>query len=234
MSSFNREKIKEILMPIVMQAYETKDSNLDIRKNTLDIFSASIDSAIRGISLQEWESQERQRQIQKTLQNQIGELHQKVLGTLEGVSDLGVSQVVDLEGNGFIAEVKNKHNTTKGNHKIAIYDDLADRLANKDENTIAYYVEILPVNGKSYDKPFVPSDNRTRNRRKENPRIRQIDGQSFYTKITGNPNSLNELYWLLPDIINEILREKYGINQNTEDYIDQSEFDNIYNRKSKD
>ena len=32
MSSFNREKIKEILMPIVMQAYETKDSNLDIRK----------------------------------------------------------------------------------------------------------------------------------------------------------------------------------------------------------
>ena len=79
-----------------MQAYETKDSNLDIRKNTLDIFSASIDSAIRGISLQEWESQERQRQIQKTLQNQIGELHQKVLGTLEGVSDLGVSQVVDL------------------------------------------------------------------------------------------------------------------------------------------
>ena len=65
MSSFNREKIKEILMPIVMQAYETKDSNLDIRKNTLDIFSASIDSAIRGISLQEWESQERQRQIQK-------------------------------------------------------------------------------------------------------------------------------------------------------------------------
>ena len=29
-------------------------------------------------------------------------------------------------------------------------------------------------------------------------------------------------------------REKYGINQNTEDYIDQSEFDNIYNRKSKD
>ena len=126
MSSFNREKIKEILMPIVMQAYETKDSNLDIRKNTLDIFSASIDSAIRGISLQEWESQERQRQIQKTLQNQIGELHQKVLGTLEGVSDLGVSQVVDLEGSGFIAEVKNKHNTTKGNHKIAIYDRLGN------------------------------------------------------------------------------------------------------------
>ncbi|MDE9474992.1 Eco47II family restriction endonuclease [Xenorhabdus bovienii] len=230
MSTFDKDKIKEILEPIITQAYEAQSTESDLRRNTLDVFSASIDSAVRGISLDEWKEQERQRQMQKTLQNQIGELHQEILGTLDGVTNLGTGQVVDLEGDGFIAEIKNKHNTTKGNHKIAIYDDLQSRLDGKDEDTKAYYVEILPKNGKSYDRPFTPSDNKTNERREEDPRIRQIDGQSFYEMVTGNKNALRELYELLPVITTEIINEKYGKDQNADDYIDESEFDHIYKK----
>ncbi|WP_010129810.1 Eco47II family restriction endonuclease, partial [Haemophilus sputorum] len=67
-------------------------------------------------------------------------------------------------------------------------------------NTVGYYVEILPVNGKTYDKPFTPSDNKTKTRRPENDRIRQIDGKSFYERVTGNPNALEDLYKMLPEV----------------------------------
>lgn len=230
MPTFDKEKIREILEPIVSEAYDAQTTESDLRRNTLDVFSASIDSAIRGISIDKWKEQERQRQMQKTLQNQIGELHQAILGTLDGIRDLGVGQVVDLEGDNFIAEIKNKHNTTKGNHKIAIYDDLENRLQGKDRSTKAYYVEILPQNGKSYDKPFTPSDNKTKKRRNENSRIRQIDGQSFYTLVTGNENALRELYSLLPEVTTEILNDKYGKKQNAKDHMDIKEFDHIYKK----
>lgn len=227
---FKRDKIKNILLPIVKSAYESETTDKDLRKNTLDIFSASIDSSVRGITLDEWRVQEKQRQIQKTLQNHIGELHQEILGTFDGVESLGVGQIVDLSSDQkkFIAEVKNKHNTTKGNHKNAIYDDLQACLKGKDNDFIAYYVEILPKNGRVYNEPFTPSDNVSKENRVENERIRKIDGQSFYTLVSGNENALKELYVLLPELVCEILKEEYGIERDFNNYIDLEEFEYIY------
>lgn len=236
MATFDRLKIKEILTPVVKAAYTSQgaEAEADIYRNTLDIFSASLDSAIRGLSAEEWLIQEKQRQIQKTLQNAIGTLHQGILGTLDGVENLGVGGIVDLksETKHFIAEIKNKHNTTKGNHKVAIYDDLAKVLSDRDDpETVGYYVEILPVNGKSYDKPFIPSDNKVGERRPINELIRQIDGQTFYEKVTGNPHALRELYELLPELCVEILQEEYGLRRNASDYKNMEDFDRIYGSK---
>lgn len=228
--SFDRERIKEILRPILISAYQAEISETDLRKNTLDVFSATLESVIKGISFDEWLEQEKKRQIQKTLQNQVGELHQKILGTLTGVQDLGVGGVVDIECQEklLIAEIKNKHNTTKGNHKIAIYDDFQTVLATKPINTTAYYVEILPKNGKKYNREFTPSDNRTSQQRPPNQYIRQIDGQSFYELLTGNPNALRELYVLLAQVASEILSEEFNLTLNYQDYINEAEFNIIY------
>lgn len=120
--SFDRQKIKNILKPILLSAYQTEISEQSLRQNTLDVFSATLESILKGISFDEWIEQEKKRQIQKTLQNKVGDLHQKILGTLSGVQDLGVGDVVDIisQEKSLIAEIKNKHNTTKGNHKIAV------------------------------------------------------------------------------------------------------------------
>lgn len=235
MSTFDREKVKAVLLPIVKEAYESQDSSSDLRRNTLDVFSASLESALKGITFEEWLEQEKKRQIQKTLQNHIGDLHQKILATLEGVEDLGKGQILDLKSvqKKFVAEVKNKHNTTKGNHKIAVYDDIENVLNNMPDGSIGYYVEILPKNGKFYDKPFVPSDNKAKERRPENDCIRQIDGKSFYEKVTGNPNALRELYLLIPDIVVEILKEEYQIERSANDFIKEDEFDIIYGKLSE-
>ena len=231
MPTFNKDNIKDVLRPIVKKVVELNNKKIDLGKNTLDIFSAVIESSIKGLTIQEWEYQEEQRQKQKTLQNQIGEKKKKILGTIHGVEDLGVGSVIDLKGNGWIAEVKNKHNTTKGNHKVAVYEDLKSQLGN-DENTIAYYVEILPKNGKSYDEPFVPSDNKKHSTLPKDERIRRIDGKTFYAKVTGNPNALRELYAMLPVAIAEIMEEDYGQKSNTSSQLlDFKQFERIYGKQ---
>ncbi|OAV04953.1 Eco47II family restriction endonuclease [Moraxella catarrhalis] len=232
--SFDRQKIKNILKPILLSAYQTEISEQSLRQNTLDVFSATLESILKGISFDEWIEQEKKRQIQKTLQNKVGDLHQKILGTLSGVQDLGVGGVVDIisQEKSLIAEIKNKHNTTKGNHKIAVYDDLKSVLSSKPEITTAYYVEILPKNGKKYNKPFTPSDNKTSQQRPANEFIRQIDGQSFYELLTGNPNALRELYILLAQVASEILSEEFNLTLNYQDYINEKEFNVIYGKNN--
>lgn len=226
--TFDRKKIKEILIPLVKETLSTDGDKIDLRRNTIDVFSQSIECLILDISREEWEKRELARQKQKTFQNKIGELHQRILGTLDGIQDLGTGGIVDLKGPGFIAEIKNKHNTTKGNHKVAIYDDLANCLASSSENTIGYYVEILPKNGKSYNVPFTPSDNKTKQRRPENQNIRKIDGKTFYAIVTGNPNALEELFHMLPKITYEILKEEFKQDRNISNVLSKDDFDFIY------
>ena len=97
MSTFDRNKLKGVLLPIVKSAYDSQDSSADLRRNTLDVFSASLESALKGITFEEWLEQEEKRQIQKTLQNHVGDLHQQILATLDEVEDLGTGQVLDLK-----------------------------------------------------------------------------------------------------------------------------------------
>lgn len=214
MNVFDRSKVKEVLKPIVESTYKAQKEEQNIYANTLDCFSAAIDASIRGITLEEWIESEKQRQAQKTLQNKIGDFHQKILGTIEGVTDLGVGGVVDIicENKKIVAEIKNKHNTTKGNHKKSIYDDLLSVLE-RYEGYTGYYVEILPKNGKSYNKPFAPSDNTTKTLRAESKYIRVIDGKSFYKMVTGSDNALKELYSLIPELTAEILKESFDISR---------------------
>lgn len=231
MSIFDRDKIKEVLKPIVQSTYEAQQQEKDIYSNTLDCFSAVIDSSIRGLTLEEWKESEKQRQAQKTLQNKIGDFHQKVLGTLDGVEDLGVGGIVDVRNDGrqIIAEVKNKWNTTKGNHKKSIYDDI-ESVLDSHEGYTGYYVEILPKNGKAYDKPFSPSDNTDSSSRVTRDDIRVIDGKSFYKIITGEEGALEELYSMLPELTSEILEENYDIQRNADDVKGDDVFPELFNK----
>ena len=104
--TFDRNKIKEILKPLVKDALDDKGEEKDLRRNTIDVFSQALECTVLDISKEEWEKRELTRQAQKTLQNKVGELHQKILGTIDGVTDLGVGEIIDLKGPGFIAEVK--------------------------------------------------------------------------------------------------------------------------------
>jgi len=199
--------------------FKQVDHVLDVARNTsnkaeerlftnmIDPFSALFDAMCQGISLEQWLEQEKSRQTQKTLQNALGGFHQEILGSIPGWESMGTGNVFDLKNEKMkiIAEVKNKYNTTKGNHKVAIYDDLAEQLKTKYKGYLAYYVEIIPKDKAVYNKPFTPPDNRTHKRRPAREDIRVIDGKSFYGLAAGDPEAIKKFYNALPIVIEELL-----------------------------
>ena len=189
----------------------------------MDCFSAVVDSVILNITIEEWLELEEQPQTQKTLQNIMGDIHEAVLGSSGEWESLGVGEVVDLvnHNKNIIAEIKNKYSTTKGNHKVKIYDDLDDLLSRPKYNDYTgYYVEILsPTRSKVYDIPFAPPDNVTGTNRRENSHIRKIDGRTFHALVTGKNDALDQFYYALPSIVAEILTEA-GLINNEKERID--------------
>jgi hypothetical protein len=211
---FPNAAVQALVTALVHQVTQSLPAkNTDLYKNKVDPFSALIDSMLQGIPLSRWLTQEKMRQTQKTLQNCIGSFHQSVIASFNGWDDLGTGNVVDIRNikGKIIAEIKNKFNTTKGNHKIQIYRDLETELTKADYHGFCgYYVEIIPSGSGAktiYNKPFVPSDN-TKNGQRVVPRedIRLIDGRSFYQIVTGAENALAQLYEALPQMIRIALK----------------------------
>lgn len=231
MSVFNREKIKNILKPIVENTHNARiNKDLDVYRNTLDCFSGVFEASVLGISMDEWMKLEKHRQNQKTMQNSIGLLHQQAMGTIEGVIDLERGNVLDIrcDEKRIVAEIRNKHNTTKGNYKTKVYEDIEKVLKNNVGYT-GYYVEVLTSKGKRFNKPFTPSENSDDNstaglprdkqikrkvvKKPENENIRHIDIRSFYELICGNENAVKELYSLIPELTAEILNESFDLQR---------------------
>lgn len=186
-----------------------EDAEARLYTNVIDPFSALFDALRQDISLTQWLEQEKSRQIQKTMQNSLGDFHENIIGAMPGWEKLPVGHVIDVRSmeRKVIAEVKTKHNTTKGTDKKSIYDNLKSQLDTPDYGGFtSYYVEVVPKRREPYDKPFTPSDNITHTRRPENQKIRVIDGRSFYKLASGLPDALKMLYEALPTVIGDILK----------------------------
>ncbi|EKD33361.1 MAG: Type II restriction enzyme (Eco47II Sau96I) [uncultured bacterium] len=180
------------------------DAQVKLYKNVIDPFSALFHGMTRSISFKDWVEQEKARQTQKTMQNAIGDFHQKILGAIPGWKNLGAGGGLDVVSKKMkiVAEIKNKYNTTKGNHMVAVYDAVKSTLKiSACIDYTGYVVEIIPKGKKPYDKPYTPSDNKTKKRRPSNKKIRVIDGKSFYTLATGRKHALQELFEVLPQVI---------------------------------
>lgn len=194
------------VVKVIEMAEQEADSNL--HKNVIDPFSALFHGVTHAITYKEWIEQEKARQSQKTMQNAIGDFHQEILGMVDGWANFGSGGGLDImnKQEKIIAEIKNKFNTTKGNHKVEVYDAIKAKLKTKEyENFLGYYVEIIPKSKNKYDKPFVPPDNKTKKRRPANKNIRVIDGVSFYALATGRKHALQELF----EAVSHILVDEY-------------------------
>ncbi len=172
-------------------------------RNVIDPFTALFQMQLLGIQPEDWPLIEQNRQIEKSLQNEIGKFHQRILGEISGWKNLHTGSVVDLvcEQRRIVAEVKNKHNTLKASDQAGLYDKLHDLVRKKGQSFAgftAYYVEIIPKTTTRYDTPFTPPDNTTGTRKAEDMLIRRIDGASFYALVTGQHDALQQLFHALP------------------------------------
>lgn len=178
----------------------------DPYKSVIDPFSALVDAAVQGVSLEEWMEQEKSRQIQKSLQNSVGEFHQNVIGAMPGWENAGIGGNFDVinRKKGIIAEIKNKYNTLNSGGLINLYNTLASHLDYGDKKGYtAYYVAVITKTRTPFDKPFVPSKRGTPMAHRED--VRAIDGRTFYDIASGEDGALRKLYDALPEVLEQIL-----------------------------
>lgn len=146
----------------------------------------------------------------------MGNFHQKLLSRVNGWK-IPALNFVDLisEENKIVAEVKNKHNTVKKSDLKAVYDELQSAVLHKTSKYhgyTAYYVTVIPASTKRFIKEFTPSDNETNTQRQANKQILEIDGYSFYALVTGEQEALNQLYQILPTVIQALVADQKAPN----------------------
>lgn len=212
------DKLFNAVHMLLEKAHEAKVKSTEkFGRNIIDPFSAMFEMSGFEINYDTWIKSETTRQAQKTLQNHVGSFHQTILSCSENWLDLKTGKVIDLhsEKNKIIAEVKNKYNTLSGGKLSDLYFSLESLVMPKTnvyKGYTAYYVTIIPKTGKRYNKEFTPSNNKEGKKCTSNPLIREIDGASFYSLVTGHENALEELFDALPSVIEQCSNGKYKIS----------------------
>jgi len=207
--------LKTEVLHVLSYAKEAQyTANNNFGKNAIDPFAAIFEMSGFEIDLNNWIKNETIRQAQKTLQNHIGNFHQNILGFTNGWVNMRVGNVIDVvsDKKKVIAEIKNKFNTISGGKLSDLYNSLDGLISPKSsiyKGYTAYYVAIIPQKPQRYNKPFTPSDKDKGQKCPINENIREIDGASFYSLVTGSDTALQDLFNVLPDVINECTNGKY-------------------------
>lgn len=209
--------LKNEVMQLLLIAKGAKKAAVkNFGKNVIDPFAALFEMSGFEIEYDTWIKSETTRQAQKTLQNHIGDFHQNILGFSKGWTNMKVGNVIDLvsEENKTIAEVKNKYNTISGGKLSDLYYSLDKLISPKTsiyKGFTAFYVAVIPKNGIRFNKPFTPSDKDKGAKCPLNENIREIDGASFYSLVTGSETALEDLFDVLPEFIKDCSGGKYLI-----------------------
>lgn len=195
----------------VLQAGQDKREKSDATfyKNVIDPFGPIFETTINGFSADDWKKSEKGRQLQKTMQNAIGEFHNDILGSVKGWHRLDKGGQIDLtnDSNTVIAEIKNKYNTVSGGKLNTTYEELQKLIrpkASKYHGATAYFVQIILKKPEPFDRCFTPSNKAEGQKMTADENIREIDGKSFYAMVTGINDALDQLHSKLPMTIQEL------------------------------
>ncbi len=190
---------------------EKKELTVDsLKGNGLDPFKSVFDMANRGISFEQWMEEERSRQEDKTLNNKIGEFHQKLLGGVKGWTDLGVGNDTELDlkkdDDTIFMEIKNKYNTINSDSGNKVRDKLGDA-ARKNPKAIVYFAYIISKKNDSGEKVWKKKGRET------NVRIKKIWGSKVYALVTEKEDALKKTWEALPIAINDYMKGKAEISE---------------------
>jgi len=171
----------------------------DFNKNKVDVFKMLFDKKFNNLDDEDLIEKEISRQVDRTIVNAIGDFHENILNGVDGYSKVPAGIDIKSDDNKVFIELKNKHNTVKGEDNKSIFTKLKGEI-DKNPDSKAYFARILDK--KSTNKQWSFSHKKTEYT-DENVLI--ISGDQLYKIITGKDNSLFELYQNLPQAIDDFL-----------------------------
>ncbi|MDI1495346.1 MAG: Eco47II family restriction endonuclease [Cenarchaeum symbiont of Oopsacas minuta] len=187
----------------VCDAYE--DNTKPEWHNGRDPFKLIFDTINSKSSFPDWETQELMRQADKTINNRIGEFHQKLLGGVNGWTDLGTGDDIKLDlkkdDNTIFLELKNKFNTVNGDSLGALRRKLENNLETY-PNSVNYWAFLISKNGSSNEIIWKYKDKTISN-------IKKIWGSNVYSLVTSQENALEKTWKAMPHALQKILKSDY-------------------------
>ena len=195
----------------VCDSYPVKSDvvNIDkLRTNVVDPFKMIFDLINGKMSVNNWIKNEEIRQSDKTINNRIGEFHQKLLGGVNGWINLGVGDEskVDLkkENNSIFIELKNKFNTVNSDSLSKVRDKL-EKAVKAYPKSIAYWAFIIEKDGSSGESDWNYLG-------KDDKRIKRIWGAKVYELVTDDKDALEKTWKALPKAIENVMGKQFKIS----------------------
>ncbi len=196
----------------VCGGYPANPEKIDVdefHKNTIDPFKLVFDLVSMNTSVEEWIKTENVRQHDKTINNKVGEFHQKLLGSVAGWEDLKVGDETGVDirksDNSIFIELKNKYNTMNDGATENCFRRL-NAAVKMYPKAKAYWAYIISVNGKSGEEVWVRGG-------RSNPQVRKVWGSKVYELVTGDKNALENVWKALPKAINDLRRSKVKVDE---------------------
>ncbi|MCF6170931.1 MAG: Eco47II family restriction endonuclease [Bacteroidales bacterium] len=173
----------------------------DLFSNVVDPFKMTFD--IQKIGLKEWVNKEVLRQLDKSVEQKMGEFHQRLLGGIDGWVDLGIGHEVDLmkEDKTVYLEIKNKYNTCSSDALKGVRGKL-EEITKENHQAVGYWAYIISNTvQKSGVEVWVKRGFN------QIDAIRKIWGEEVYSLVTGQEKALEQVYNILPTVIRDVVKE---------------------------
>lgn len=170
-------------------------------KNKIDPFKMVFE--IEKIGIKEWIRKEILRQLDKSVEQKMGEFHQRMLGGVNGWKDLKVGNkmdIVNMDGTIYF-EIKNKFNTSNDGSLKDVRNKL-EEITKSNHKATAYWANIIPNSTlKSGEAVWVKKNfNQIES-------VKRVWGEKVYELITGDPLALEKIYQTLPTVIADVAHE---------------------------
>lgn len=207
LDSFN----KALLLKQSIENAIKKDNvfSSDLFSNVVDPFKMRFE--IQKIGLKEWIKKEILRQLDKSVEQKMGEFHQMLLGGVAGWTDLKVGNDVDLvnDENSIYIEIKNKFNTCSGDALNAVRRKL-EEITKRNHQATAYWAYVIAntVQKSGEDVWVKKGFNKIE-------AVKKLWGEKIYEIVTGEKDALEKVYNSLPQVIDDVLIEDNPENIST-------------------
>lgn len=179
-----------------------------LQRNTLDPIKQVFDISAMKIDSESWIKNELIRQQDKTINNRIGDFHQRLLGKVEGWEDLGTgdSTKVDLRktDNSVFMELKNKENTVNADSKDQVRRKLA-KILEIHPTAQTYWAYILSTRGDSGESTWKYHE-------EDNPKIKRIWGKNVYELVTGKSDALEQVWKAIPLAVADVMTTDFKLS----------------------
>lgn len=206
--------------------------------NKIDSFKLTFDAKFNFLSERELIEIEIKRQIDKAVNNAIGDFHEDILGGIEGFEKGNLNGYdIKSKDNTLFADIKNKHNTMNSSAAELLYQNI-QRFADEHPDAKCYWVQIWAKS--SFNEPWIAS---FKNRKYQHNSVYKISGDQFYYLLSNQKDALLQLYKALPKAIDDFIRNipeqiineptaireiKSDADSQARNIIDQITFENFY------